>query len=108
MQILDSFTLPDITEPESLKKSRKMHFERFSEMGLPARKSDGYDYEDYSALFSKRFTPATGTQFEIPESSYSYAVLLNGIYSKELSKHVGLDVLPLSQAYKTYGTLLTN
>ena len=93
MKILDSFDLEALlaADSDAVKKIKNAHYKRFLEIGLPNRKSESYQYEMlsplYETLFVSRKEQALRVQVEPNESAI---------------------ILPLSQAYRTYGALLQN
>lgn len=99
-----------------LGKLRVKAWERFEEMGLPARTHEVFRYLKMRQFYMLRpdFTIAAPTECSIapyirPECANSYLVFLNGVFSPQLSKYPEkLVVSAISEAAGTYGTLISN
>ena len=105
---------------DNIAQMRAKGWERFSEIGLPTRKNETYQYVKLRSLYERRPQLPQGTAIDLssfseailPECSQSVIVLVNGYYSKELSRIQGIPkravILPLAEALKSYGTFLNN
>lgn len=103
-----------------LKKTRQKAWEKYVELGLPTRKTEAYQYVRLRPMLSESFGHASETTVNaetiakhiLPETQQSVLVLVNGMYRPDLSRTADLAkqmvVLPLSDAIRTYGTLLNN
>lgn len=81
-------------------------WERFLEIGLPTKQNEVYRYVRLKDLYS---TPYDAPRpFAVPKAlSESTLVFVNGCYQESLSSPPqGVVVLPLTQAFETYGTFL--
>lgn len=108
------------TLSDSLQRLRAKAWEHFLELGLPTRKSEVYQYVRLRHLFSKDLsTKATSqidfeklTAFVLPECQESLLIFVNGIFRPDLSRLSGLPknvvAIPLSDAMRTFGSLLSN
>lgn len=95
-------------------------WQRLREIGLPTRHSEAFQYIRTRSLYSRSFEfsfyadidPETLQPFILPECSQSVLVLINGHYQPDLSRLSALPkkliVLPLQEAYRTYGSFLNN
>ncbi len=98
--------------PAWLKDSRQRAVAQFAQLGLPTIKDEEWKYLSLAELSSKRLQLASPTKFTQQEALNNYIdqndlniVLVNGIYSRELSSQSlphGLVVLPLSEAMSSF------
>lgn len=101
-----------------LQKAQDASWERFLALGLPSQKMETYRYIHLRPLLSRAFqmAPATAltaadvTPHIAPECTGPVLVFVNGHYQPQLSKMSSdrLVVAPLSQASRTYSSLLSN
>lgn len=105
---------------DSLQRLRAKAWEHFLELGLPTRQSEVYQYVRLRHLFSKDLSvwPASPIGFDklsayvLPECQESLLTFVNGFFRPDLSRLSGLPknvvAMPLSEAMKTFGSLLSN
>lgn len=99
-----------------LGKLKLKAWERFEEVGLPARTHEVFRYLKMRQLYAMRpeFTIAHPTHLSIaphilPKCESAYLVFVNGVFTPELSKlPEKIVVNTLQKAGATYGTLLSN
>ena len=109
-----------IAGQDNLKSLRAKAWDRFSELGLPTRKTEVFGYLRLKALYELELSDsktqsvdkAAIEQAIYPECKESVIVFVNGRYVPELSC---LDAMPkslvaseLNQAIRPYGTFLNN
>lgn len=120
-QFIELFKPAEVKEPDAFKKHRARAWDRFLEMGLPQRGDDAYQYMHLKPLFAQKFVPASQkkayTRDEIiekvaPECIHSYFVFIDGLFFEALSDTTAVAPsvvrMPLSQAMRSYGTLVNN
>ncbi len=107
-------------QSDSLQKAKEKAWQRFLEIGLPTRKSEAFQYIRTSSLYNRSFEFSFSpnidshilTPFILPECAASVVVLVNGQYRPDLSRLSALPkrliILPLHEAYRTYGNYLNN
>jgi Fe-S cluster assembly protein SufD len=109
-----------IPKNASLEKMQAKSWERFCDLGLPTRKNDVFRYVKLRDLYRHTYQVVSSSSLSAedisshiyPECANSVLVFLNGAFSLQLSRLNGLPekmiVMPLSEAMRPYGTLLTN
>ncbi len=108
-----------IAKGDLLEKFRGKAWDHFQELGLPTVKSEVFRYVKLRSLYSQTFVlsemadiaPQQIESFIYPECRQALIVFVNGHYSPKLSNLENLKrlvVLPLNEATRTYGALLTN
>jgi Fe-S cluster assembly protein SufD len=117
--LMDSY-YRNMADPESLQKIKDRAWKRYLELGLPTRKSEVFRYVNLRRLFSQNYTPALPPKmtkdeikpFIYPESQGTAIVFVNGYYQPHLSCLEALPkkaiILPMREAFKTYGSFLNN
>ncbi len=97
---------------------KKLAWDRFIQIGLPTKKSEGFEYLPLEGFarqeFSHYHNASSCFDDEIieknidPDCSYSYIVMVDGEYSPELSSFDDelIHVQTLEEAYQTFGTSL--
>ncbi len=95
-------------------------WEQFCKVGLPTRKNEVFRYVKLGQLYNQVYVEAKPVSLEkeviethiYPECKESVLVFVNGHFTPELSRILALPkkmiVLRLSEAMRTYGSLLTN
>lgn len=120
-QFLELFKPIEAKEPDAFKRHRARAWDRFLEMGLPHAGVDAYQYMRLKPLFMQKFVRPSPkkayTREQVlekvaPECIHSYFVFVDGHFSEALSDSTALAQsvvrMPLSQAMKSYGTLVNN
>ncbi len=98
---------------------REKAWKRFSEKGLPSRKDGAFQYFPLRSLYetsgtSPQLLPLTVDlqQHILPECQESCIVFLDGAFCQESSRLSGLKeqivVLPMAEAFRSYGHFLQN
>lgn len=103
-----------------LKGFRDRAWDHFSELGLPEKKQEAFQYIPLRQLYAQHFINAVSTIGKdevadlpiLPECRKSCLVFVNGFYREDLSNLSALPkqvvVLSLDQAMPTYGSFLQN
>lgn len=103
---------------DSLSSLRKKAWEQFLQMGFPSDQVESYRYIKKKELFTKELSSAHGGGVAreaiageiLPECSQSVIVLVNGIYSPELSDLSALpekvEVRTTVEAMRSYGSFM--
>lgn len=117
-ELKELFDQTSLNDP--LDRFRAKAWERFDQTGLPGRHTEVYRSIRLRHLFANQYArplPINIAQADVnthllPECHQSYLVLVNGVYTPELSDTSGLNakvvVSGLNQAIKSYGTFLNN
>lgn len=101
--------------PSLSKPVRQKAWDHFVKLGLPLKKWEAFQYFPlslfYDEVFKKPVKVLAGAEtFPVSEYKGTNLVFLNGEFSKELSDTSSLPkqvvVLPLADAYQTYGSFL--
>lgn len=93
---------------------RQKSWNQFSDVGLPNKKTETYQYLKLRKLMDRTLTQGKAVEIDptpyiYPECKESYLVFVNGHYLENLSKlPEGIEILPLSEAIFSYGTWLNN
>lgn len=84
-------------------------WERLLQMGLPSRQHEDFHYMKLGALESMQYV-AVDPALDVPEGSDRYQIVFsNGHFCAEKSRvPAGCQLLPLSQAAKSYSVLFNN
>lgn len=105
---------------DSLQKLKNKSFDHFLELGLPTKRTEVFQYVKLRQLFAKELTysePFLLNQQEVsphilPECEDSYLTFVNGTFRAELSSIKSqpskVVVIPLSEAMRTFNSLLSN
>jgi Fe-S cluster assembly protein SufD len=109
-----------IKNGDPLQKMREKAWNQFIHVGLPNQHNEAFRHIKLKHLFSMPFQSGSGpasdfskiTSYIYPECARSYLVFMNGQYRPDLSNITALPkkimISPLSDAMRTYGTLLNN
>jgi Fe-S cluster assembly protein SufD len=112
------FSKIDQTDP--LQKLRLKSWDRFCELGLPAKTHDVYRYLPLKNLYGQGYVKASLSDVSLdkilphvlPECRKSFLVFVNGHYVKDLSCVEAISnkvvITSLNEAASTYGTFLSN
>lgn len=101
--------------PSLSKPARQKAWDHFVKLGLPHKKWEAFQYFPLTLFYDEVFKKpirTVGLAANLPVSEYkgSLLVFLNGEFSKELSDTSALPkqvvILPLADAYQTYGSFL--
>lgn len=107
-------------ENAPMQKFKEKAWQRFQEVGLPARKSEVFQYIRLRTLYSQTFAVSQDVQIDknalepyiLPECSESVLVLVNGHFRGDLSRLAALPkrlvILPTEEATRTYGNFINN
>jgi Fe-S cluster assembly protein SufD len=93
---------------------RKKSWDRFLHLGLPLIKSEAFQYVPLLELYSKKIQISQPGEVDptphiLPECKDSYLVFVDGHFQPAQSKiPVGIVVLPIPVAMKSYGLFLQN
>lgn len=109
-----------ISSADPMQKMKAKAWEYFLHLGLPDRRHEAYRYLRLRHLFSQPYAPSYPTAISrekistyiYPECTKSVLVFVNGHYQPLLSDTSALpkrlNVAPLPEAMRTYGTFLNN
>ncbi|WP_044881430.1 Fe-S cluster assembly protein SufD [Neochlamydia sp. EPS4] len=119
-QMLQKMYVGALEEKDPTRKLKEKAWLRFLEIGLPTRQSEVFQYLRLRNLYIQAFETAHGIPLSadsiaphiLPECSGSVLVMINGDYYPELSNLSALPkrmvILPLKEAWRTYGSFLNN
>lgn len=83
-------------------------WEKFLELGMPTKEKEAYRYVHLKELLSRPFHLCATSRIDV-EPQENQLVFINGSYSETLSRPPQMLVaLPLSKAFKTYGSFLNS
>lgn len=117
--LLESY-FRQMTAVEPLQKVKAKAWSRYMEAGLPTRRSEVFRYVNLRRLFGGSYAMAEPNSqvdqplspLSYPESRESVLVFVNGHYRPDMSSFKALPakaiVLPMQEAFKTYGSFLNN
>lgn len=95
--------------------NRQSAWDHFLELGLPSKEMEVFRYVRLKKLYEHTFKaptlfdPQEIAAHLLPESREAYCIFVNGCYRPDLSRlPEGLVALPLSAAFKTYGSFLNS
>ncbi len=101
-------------------KNKEKAWQILQGLGMPTRKSEVFQYIRLRTLYGQTFessrslqiTPQDVAPHILPECSESVVVMINGHYRPDLSRLSALPkrliILPLQEAFRTYGSFLNN
>lgn len=112
--------LYESSSTDNLSKLRRFGWERFTEMGLPTKKQEVYQYIKLRNLFGKELAFPTSHSLSkeviqkhlYKECQNAYLTFVNGEYLEELSDRTGISdkvvIADMTEAARTYGAFLNN
>lgn len=107
-------------DEEVLNRLKSKAFDHFLELGLPTKRSEVFQYVKLRKLFSQELALSAPSgiareevkKYVLPECAHSYVAIVNGHFRKDLSDLSSLPekvvATPLSEAMRTFSSLLTN
>lgn len=105
---------------DAIQKFKEKAWLRLQELGLPTRRDEVFQYVRLRSLYSQHFDASKNADVKFadlehlifPECKDSVLVIINGHYRSDLSKLSGIPkrivILPLQEAFRTYGSFLNN
>ncbi|HSX03961.1 MAG TPA: Fe-S cluster assembly protein SufD [Rhabdochlamydiaceae bacterium] len=96
--------------PSLSKPARKKAWDHFLNLGLPHKKQEAFQYFPLLSFYEETFKKPSYASLPENFSAGAQLVFVNGEFSKELSDLRALPkqlvILPLADAYQTYGSFL--
>lgn len=105
---------------DPLAKLRQAAWDAFLSIGLPSTREEVFRYITLRKLYARSYSSAKPTSLTpeaiapwiLPESKQSFLVFINGHFQPELSNRNNIPaavvIEPLSKAFRTYGSFISN